>query len=266
MRLEKELLEPVNKGPRWKRLLDLAWVILFLPLWLPLFLLIGLLIRLVSKGPILFRQERVGFLGNRFTCLKFRTMFVGNDTVVHQQHLQRLMDSGLPMVKMDMVGDPRIIPLGRMLRASGLDELPQFINIIRGEMSLVGPRPCLPYEFEQYLPWQKERINALPGLTGLWQVNGKNKTTFKEMMDLDIRYARSQSPIQDLTIIAKTIPTLFGQMLEARKRTRTLLCQTQLQPMISAPSLSTQFPHAQGSPVANHRIAPTVQAPWLTNA
>jgi exopolysaccharide production protein ExoY len=266
IRLEKELLEPVNKGPRWKRLLDLAWVILFLPLWLPLFLLIGLLIRLVSKGPILFRQERVGFLGSKFTCLKFRTMFVGNDAVIHQQHLQRLMDSGLPMVKMDAVGDPRIIPFGRMLRASGLDELPQFINIIRGEMSLVGPRPCLPYEFEQYLPWQKERINALPGLTGLWQVNGKNKRTFKEMIDLDIRYARNQSPIQDLAIIAKTIPTLIGQVLEAGKKTRTLLRLTQPQPMISAPSLSLKFPHPQGSTTAKNRIAPTMQAPLLTDA
>lgn len=266
IRLEKEPLELVNKGPRWKRLLDLAWMILLLPLWLPLFLLIGLLIHLVSKGPILFRQERIGFLGSRFTCLKFRTMFVGNDTAIHQQHLQRLMDSGLPMVKMDAVGDPRIIPLGRLLRASGLDELPQFINVIRGEMSLVGPRPCLPYEFEQYLPWQKERTDALPGLTGLWQVNGKNKTTFKEMIDLDIRYARSQSPTQDLIIIAKTIPTLFGQMLEARKKNRTLLCKTQLQPMISAPSPSLKLPHSHGSAVANNRIASTMQATLLTNA
>ena len=207
-------------------------MILLLPLWLPLFLLIGLLIHLVSKGPILFRQERVGFWGSRFTCLKFRTMHVGNDTGLHQQHLRRLMDSGLPMAKLDVVGDPRIIPLGRLLRASGLDELPQLINVLRGEMSLVGPRPCLPYEFEQYLPWQRERIHALPGLTGLWQVSGKNKTTFKEMIDLDIRYARNQSPGQDLAIMAKTIPTLLGQMLETRRSTRTALRQAQLQSII----------------------------------
>jgi len=188
-------------------------------------------------------------------------MLVGNNTGLHQQHLQRLMDAGLPMAKLDTVGDPRIIPLGRLLRASGLDELPQFINIIRGEMSLVGPRPCLPYEFEQYLPWQKERTDALPGLTGLWQVSGKNKTTFKEMIDLDIHYARSQSPTLDLSIIAKTIPTLFGQILEARKSTRTLLCRTQREPIIPAPSLSPRFPNLPGFPasVMTAKLEPTQQ-------
>src|SRR5580692_3903851 len=114
--------------PRWKRILDFTLALLVLPLWLPLGLFIALLIRLSSEGPVLFRQERVGHLGRRFTCFKFRTMFTGNDTGRHQEHLRRLMDSDRPMVKMDSLGDPRIIPFGRMLRASGLDELPQIIN------------------------------------------------------------------------------------------------------------------------------------------
>ena len=120
------------------------------------------------------------------------------------------------MMKMDRKGDPRIIPFGVLLRASGLDELPQLINVLRGEMSLVGPRPCVPYEYEKYLPWQKERFNSLPGLTGLWQVSGKNKTTFVEMIQLDIKYARNKTFWWDVKIIFMTIPVLIFQMLEAR--------------------------------------------------
>ena len=116
------------------------------------------------------------------------------------------------MVKMDATGDSRIIPLGKLLRSSGLDELPQLINVLKGEMSLVGPRPCLPYEAEKYLPWQQERFNAAPGLTGLWQVSGKNRTTFTRMMQLDIEYAQNKSLWLDLKIIFKTIPALLVQM------------------------------------------------------
>ncbi len=202
--------------PGWKRALDIVLILLALPVLIPLMGIIAVTIRVVSRGPILFRQERVGFLGRPFMCLKFRTMHVGADTSVHQGHLQQLLQSDAPMVKMDAKGDPRVIPFGSILRSSGLDELPQLINVFLGEMSLVGPRPCLPYEYQQYLPWQKERFNAVPGLTGLWQVSGKNRTTFVEMIQLDIKYARTQNPWLDFQIIFKTVPALLVQMRDNR--------------------------------------------------
>jgi lipopolysaccharide/colanic/teichoic acid biosynthesis glycosyltransferase len=206
--------------PGWKRILDVAFILMILPLVLPLAIVIALLIRRVSAGPILFRQERVGYLGRRFMCLKFRTMFVGAETANHRAHLQNLIKSDAPMVKLDAQGDARIIPFGGLLRSSGLDELPQLINVLRGEMSLVGPRPCLPYECDSYLPWQRERFNTLPGLTGLWQVSGKNRTTFVEMMQMDIRYARNKTLWWDLLIILKTFPAILGQIAQARKKKR----------------------------------------------
>ena len=204
--------------PAWKRLLDIGLIVLILPLLIPLMLLIALIISMVSKGPVLFQQERVGFLGRKFMCLKFRTMFVGSDTSIHKEHLSSLLntDAPIPMVKMDAKGDSRIIPFGLLLRTSGLDELPQLINVLRGEMSLVGPRPCLQYESDKYLPWQKERFNAAPGLTGLWQVSGKNRTTFVKMIQLDIEYAKNKSLWLDLKIILKTIPALAVQMWDTR--------------------------------------------------
>ena len=208
--------------PRWKRTLDVGLILLALPVLIPLALLITAIIRIVSKGPILFQQERVGYLGGKFMCLKFRTMFVGADTVSHQGHLHQLINSDAPMMKMDSHGDSRIIRFGRWLRSSGLDELPQLINVLLGEMSLVGPRPCLPYESEKYLPWQIERFNAVPGLTGLWQVSGKNRTTFVQMMRLDIEYARNKGIWLDLKIILKTIPALMVQMWDAYKKKKSL--------------------------------------------
>jgi exopolysaccharide production protein ExoY len=214
----------LNKGtgsvqiPRWKRALDAVIILLALPLVLPLAGLIGILIKLLSRGPILFKQERVGFMERRFMCLKFRTMVVDAETVTHQGHLEQLMGSNAPMVKLDVHGDARIIPLGLLLRSSGLDELPQLINVLRGEMSLVGPRPCLPYESAKYQPWQKERFNTLPGLTGLWQVSGKNQTTFYQMMELDIKYVREKTLQMDLAIILKTLPAMAGQMVDSRRR------------------------------------------------
>ena len=193
-------------------------VVLALPLLLPLMMLIALIIRMVSAGPVLFKQERIGYQGGRFLCYKFRTMFVNADTGIHQGHLDQLMNSDAPMVKMDLKGDPRIIPFGRVLRASGLDELPQLINVLCGDMSLVGPRPCVFYEYEKYLPWQRERFNTLPGLTGLWQVSGKNRTTFTEMIKLDIQYARNKTLWLDLKIIFKTVPALLIQMWETRMK------------------------------------------------
>ena len=212
----------IGPGLRWKRILDISVILLALPLLLPLMAIVALLIRVVSAGPVLFKQERVGYLGQRFMCFKFRTMFVGADAAAHQGHLHRLMDSNTPMTKMDSEGDPRIIPFGLLLRSSGLDELPQLINVLRGEMSLVGPRPCLPYEYERYLPWQKKRFASTPGLTGLWQVSGKNRTTFVEMIQLDIKYTREKSLWFDIKILARTIPALITQLRETRRREKIL--------------------------------------------
>jgi exopolysaccharide production protein ExoY len=208
--------------PYWKRALDIFAVLMVLPLVIPLALAIAVLIRSVSAGPVLFRQERVGYFGKRFMCFKFRTMFMGVDAAAHQGHLYNLMTSNAPMTKMDSKGDPRIIPFGLLLRSSGLDELPQLINVLRGEMSLVGPRPCLSYEYENYLPWQKERFTTVPGLTGLWQVNGKNRTTFVEMTQLDIAYARSKNLWLDSKIILQTIPALIIQVLETHREKKTI--------------------------------------------
>ncbi len=226
--------ETSGEVPGWKRFLDLSCILLSLPLWLPVMVLASLAIIVVSPGPILFRQERVGYRGRRFRCLKFRTMLVGADASVHKSHLHSLMNSRAPMKKMDVAGDPRLIPLGALLRSTGLDELPQIINVLRGDMSLVGPRPCVPYEFEAYRPWQKERFNGLPGLTGLWQVSGKNKTTFDEMIHLDISYLRSKSIWLDLGIMLKTAPALLQQVKE-------LL--TQLKDPVKQKSISEEQPY-----------------------
>ena len=209
--------------PVWKRILDTTLIVIALPFLLPLMLLIALLIRSVSTGSALYSQERVGYQGRRFRFFKFRTMRVDADDSIHRRYLKHLIQAEVPMVKMDSQGDRRIIPCGLFLRSSGLDELPQIINVLRGEMSMVGPRPCLPYEFDQYLPWQKERFNTLPGLTGLWQVSGKNRTTFLEMIRLDIAYAYRKSLWLDLQIIFKTVPALLVQIYDVQKQRRRSL-------------------------------------------
>jgi lipopolysaccharide/colanic/teichoic acid biosynthesis glycosyltransferase len=143
-------------------------------------------------------------------------MAVNVETGSHELHLQHLINSDRPMTKLDATGDPRIIFGGRILRAMGLDELPQILNVLRGDMSLVGPRPCTVNEFKCYKTWQEERLDALPGLTGYWQVNGKNKTTFCEMIEMDIYYARNQSFLLDLSILIKTLPAILVQVLESQ--------------------------------------------------
>lgn len=148
-------------------------------------------------------------------------MKLGADTQVHRDYLKELIHTGKTMTKIDTKGDMRLIPLGSLLRATGLDELPQLINVLCGDMSLVGPRPCIPYEYEEYLPWQRERFNTLPGLTGLWQVSGKNRTTFNEMIHLDIEYGRMKSLSLDLKIMFMTLPVLLSQVMEARARRRS---------------------------------------------
>ena len=204
----------IKRIPAWKRALDLLCVLLAVPFFVPLFLVIALIIKLVSRGPVFFKQERIGHLGRPFVLLKFRSMKVDSSSDVHQAYFASLMKSDAPMTKIDKIGDPRLIPFGRILRSTALDELPQLLNVIRGDMSLVGPRPCTPFEFEKYQPWQRKRFNAFPGLTGLWQVSGKNKTTFNEMIQLDILYASSMSLGMDIKILIRTFPVIFGQVAE----------------------------------------------------
>ena len=204
--------------PAWKRVLDVGCILLALPMLLPLMIALAVVIKCVSRGPILFLQERVGYGGRKFICFKFRTMKMNADTGVHQRHLADLIRSNAPMAKMDSKGDTRLIPFGSLLRATGLDELPQLLNVLGGQMSLVGPRPCVPYEFEQYLPPQKRRFETLPGLTGLWQVSGKNQTTFSQMIALDLHYVENKSPFLDLKIMCKTLPALVSQVREARAK------------------------------------------------
>jgi len=204
--------------PAWKRMLDTTTVLLAAPVWLPVALLVALAIKLSSAGPVLFVQQRVGFRGRRFNCYKFRTMRWNADQNVHENYTRNLMRSNRPMTKIDSIGDPRVIRFGTILRTSGLDELPQIINVLKGEMSLVGPRPCLPYEYDNYLPWHKHRFDGLPGLTGLWQVTGKNRTTFDEMVKLDVQYLRTASLRLDLMIMGKTLPAVILQVLESKAK------------------------------------------------
>ncbi|HEX5221462.1 MAG TPA: sugar transferase [Verrucomicrobiae bacterium] len=206
-----------DKGiPYWKRGLDLAVIVLCAPALVVVGGLVAIVIKAGSKGPVLFRQRRVGHRGQQFTCLKFRTMHVNAETKTHQGYTAHLIKSEAPMTKLDASNDPRIIPFGSILRATGLDELPQVLNVIRGDMSLVGPRPCIPYEYEMYEPWQRQRFNAPPGLTGLWQVSGKNRTTFTQMINLDIEYSERASLGLDLKIMFKTFPALVIQCLDQR--------------------------------------------------
>jgi exopolysaccharide production protein ExoY len=212
-----------------KRTLDIFCLILALPTLLPLMLGIAALIKIVSPGPIFFMQDRIGFMGRRFRMFKFRTMKVNAETSTHQQHLKDLINSNAPMTKLDNKGDPRVIKFGGILRSSGLDELPQLINVLKGEMSLVGPRPCTPYEYEQFQPWHKQRFRVLPGLTGLWQVSGKNRTTFNEMIELDIRYAKDWSLWMDMRIITLTVPVLLNQVKEQKLKKSNATCEKQKQ-------------------------------------
>lgn len=200
--------------PRWKRILDVGLVLLTLPCWLAVMILVTLWIRIVSAGPIFYWQQRVGYQRKVFKLFKFRTMHVNADTGVHETYFERLMITDRPMTKLDFE-DTRLIRFGRLLRSTGLDELPQIFNVLRGDMSLVGPRPCLPCEFDRYTASQKERSNVPPGLTGYWQVNGKNSTTFSQMISMDLFYAKNMSLRLDLAVILQTVPAILKQTFEA---------------------------------------------------
>lgn len=214
------VVPPSGPLPWWKRTIDFACCLLALPLFAVCTVFAAVLHRSLRPEILFFRQERVGHLGRRFSIFKFRTMYVNAETTTHQAHLAELIRSNVPMRKMDTKGDTRLVPGAWLFRASGLDELPQIINVWRAEMSIVGPRPCIPYEYEQYTPAQQRRFSAVPGLTGLWQVSGKNNTTFEQMISLDVQYARTLSPWLDLKIILLTVPALLAQILDTRRSRR----------------------------------------------
>ena len=197
-----------QKMPAWKRGMDIVGSLVGLILFSAVFLLLSAYIKIVSPGPLFFKQQRVGFKGKLFSFLKFRTMKSSNDESSHREHLKDLITSEKPMEKLDNTADDRIIPGGRVIRKLALDELPQFVNILKGEMSLVGPRPCIPYEAAEYLRWHTHRFDIVPGLTGLWQVSGKNKLTFQEMIRLDIKYSDNISFWLDVKILLKTFPAV----------------------------------------------------------
>jgi len=169
-------------------------------------------VKLTSKGPVLFKQERLGQFGKTFTCLKFRSMRVNNDLRIHREFMKRVISGAhdgrahggsSPVYK--MTNDPRITGVGRFIRRTSLDELPQFINVLRGDMSLVGPRPPLAYEYEEYDVWHRRRVLELkPGLTGLWQVSGRSRVRFDDMVRLDLQYARDWSFWLDMRILLQT--------------------------------------------------------------
>lgn len=198
-----------------KRSIDLFGAVLALILFSPFFLIIPVLIKLTSKGPVLFRQERIGQFGNKFVFLKFRSMHVNCDDSIHREYTAKLIAGEINKEQgkiggnshgvFKLLDDPRVTPLGRILRKTSLDEFPQFLNVLKGEMSLVGPRPPIPYEFEKYDIWHRHRIlRVKPGITGLWQVKGRSTTSFDEMVRLDLKYVREWSPWLDIKLLLQT--------------------------------------------------------------
>lgn len=207
----------LNRGRRGlvgaKRLMDILGSSLLLLLFLPIFVVIAALIKVTSKGPVLFKQARVGQYGQRFTFLKFRSMYVNNDHSVHREYVKQLIAGCAEKISTNgngegvykLANDRRVTPVGKFLRRTSLDEMPQFLNVLRGEMSLVGPRPPIPYELAAYQTWHRRRLlEAKPGITGLWQVAGRSRVTFDEMVRLDLHYATTWTPWLDLKILVRT--------------------------------------------------------------
>lgn len=202
-----------------KRVIDALGGVCALILLSPVFLAIAAAIKLTSKGPVFFRQERVGHFGNSFFCYKFRTMHVDNDPQIHQEYVKRLIQENAAATSngngdqavFKITNDPRVTRVGRFLRRTSMDEFPQFLNVLKGDMSLVGPRPPIPYELEEYDIWHRRRVlEAKPGITGLWQVSGRSRTGFDEMVRLDLRYVRSWSLWLDLKILLLTPRAVFS--------------------------------------------------------
>jgi lipopolysaccharide/colanic/teichoic acid biosynthesis glycosyltransferase len=202
-----------------KRAVDIAGSATLLLITLPFLAMIALIIKLTSKGPVLFEQERLGQGGARFKCLKFRTMHTNCDAKIHRDYVQQYIAGNARSAEGDkpektlykLTADPRVTQIGRFLRKTSLDEFPQFWNVLRGEMSLVGPRPPVPYEFEVYDVWHRRRVLELkPGVTGLWQVSGRNRLRFDEMVRLDLRYSQKWSLWLDLKILFATPGALIN--------------------------------------------------------
>jgi lipopolysaccharide/colanic/teichoic acid biosynthesis glycosyltransferase len=200
---------------KWtKRSIDIMGSLVGIIVFSPMMLAIAILIKITSRGPVLFRQERMGFLGKKFTFLKFRSMYTGCSEERHKKYVTSLIENNIKTTRQGaecklvykMNDDPRITPFGKFLRKSSLDELPQLINVLKGEMSLVGPRPPIPYEVEKYENWHLRRVlEVKPGITGLWQVKGRSSTTFNDMVRMDIAYVNNFSLWLDLKILFKTV-------------------------------------------------------------
>ena len=197
-----------------KRALDVVVSLIAIILFSPLFVLISVAVKLTSKGPILFRQERVGQYGRRFSFLKFRSMKCGSNSHIHQEYVKQFISGTIVKeqgVTYKITQDPRLTRIGGFLRKSSLDELPQLINVLKGEMSLVGPRPAIPYEIAFYQMWHRTRfLGVKPGITGLWQVTGRSKTTFDDMVRLDLRYVKRWSFWLDIKILLRTPQAVFS--------------------------------------------------------
>ena len=196
-----------------KRAIDVVGSLAALIFLSPILLVIAVVVKFTSKGPVLFKQVRIGHYGEKFTFLKFRSMYDKNDSKIHEDYVRQLItgsvdsarQNGRPDSPYKLVADPRITTVGRFLRRTSLDELPQFFHVLRGEMSLVGPRPPVPYEFENYDVWHRRRlVDAKPGITGLWQVRGRSRTTFDDMVRLDLKYASAWSLWLDIRILLAT--------------------------------------------------------------
>jgi len=196
-----------------KRVMDILGGALALVAFSPVFLIIAVAVKATSQGPVFFRQRRIGQHGNSFVFLKFRSMYVNNDAAVHKEYVQSLIagkaekqtSNGDDEGVYKLTKDSRITRVGAFLRKTSLDELPQFLNVLKGEMSLVGPRPPVPYEVEAYDIWHRRRLlEAKPGITGLWQVSGRSRVTFDDMVRLDLQYARNWSPWTDIKILWRT--------------------------------------------------------------
>jgi lipopolysaccharide/colanic/teichoic acid biosynthesis glycosyltransferase len=198
---------------RAKRLLDIVFVLLISVFIFLVSAFVAVLILFDSKGPILYRQKRIGQNGVEFEMLKFRSMYVDNNDAAHREAIKQYMNgetlNGESAVPFKLSNDPRITRVGRMIRKLSFDELPQFWNVLRGEMSLVGPRPPLPYEAELYTLQDRLRLSGKPGLTGTWQVYGRSKVSFQEMIEMDIAYLQHQSLWLDIKLIALTVPVML---------------------------------------------------------
>lgn len=204
-----------------KRAFDLIVACLSLALASPVILLIALLVRLTSPGPALFRQMRVGEHGRTFQMYKFRTMRTGCSDQAHREYVvQLLTEPETPTAVRGglykLADDPRVTPLGAVLRKTSLDEVPQLINVVRGEMSLVGPRPMLQYELDMLGPVHRQRLNVPAGITGLWQVSGRNRLTMRQALDLDVEYVRRASMMLDLWILVRTALVVMVPRGDAR--------------------------------------------------